>query len=127
MATNYKEYVHNLWVAESSSMVMKGVDDYIKIGREKIKNHPQFANLYKDQKRDYSTSVGPKYIKIWDMERGQKRSIHAFIDKNTGDVFKPASWNSPAKHVRYNLLNDSSRHQCLSNADWAGGFLYLRG
>ena len=35
MATNYKEYVHNLWVAESSAMVMKGVDDYIKIAREK--------------------------------------------------------------------------------------------
>ena len=46
MATKFKEYVHNLYIAESSAMVLKGVDDYLKIAREKIKRHPQFANLY---------------------------------------------------------------------------------
>merc|ERR1711907_600553 len=45
---------------QENSSVMKGVDDYIK-------------------------TVGPKYIKIHDTENGQKRSIHAFIDKQTGD------------------------------------------
>ena len=32
------------------------------------------------------------------------RSVHAFIDKKTGEVYKPASFKAPAKHVRYNLL-----------------------
>ena len=42
MATKIKDYVHNLYIAESSAMVLKGVDDYLKIAREKIKRHPQF-------------------------------------------------------------------------------------
>jgi hypothetical protein len=27
--------------------------------------------------------------------------------------------------VRYNLLDDVSYEQCLKNADWAGGYLYM--
>ena len=73
----------------------------------------------------FDIKEGRKYIKI-NMINNQE-SVHAFIDRKTGEVFKPASWRGPAKGVRYNLLNDSSRHQCLSNADCAGGFLYLRG
>jgi len=53
-------------------------------------------------------------------------SVHAFIDKNTGDVYKPASWKSPAKHVRYNLLDPKSREYCYKVADWVGSYLYLR-
>ena len=75
---------------EENASVMKGVDDYIKIGQDKIKNHPSFKALYAKQKRDLMKTVGPKYIKIHDTENGQKRSIHAFIDKQTGDLFKPA-------------------------------------
>ena len=30
-------------------------------------------------------------------------SVHAFVDKKTGQVYKPASWQAPAKHVRYDL------------------------
>jgi len=32
--------------------------------------------------------------------------VVAFIEKTTGDVYKPAGWNAPAKGVRYNLVND---------------------
>ena len=74
---------------QENSSVMKGVDDYIKIGQDRIKNHPRFKDLYAKQKRNYMKTVGPKYIKIHDTENGQKRSIHAFIDKQTGDLFKP--------------------------------------
>jgi hypothetical protein len=31
-------------------------------------------------------------------------SVHAFVDKNTGDVLMPASWSKPAKHARGNIL-----------------------
>ena len=82
-----------------------------------------YVKQYAPRHKEFTVSTGRKYYKI--LEDGS--SVVAFVDKVNGDVFKPASWNSPAKHVRYNLLNDSSRHQCLSNADWAGGFLYLRG
>ena len=52
---------------------MKGVDDYIKIGQDKIKNHPSFKALYAKQKRDLMKTVSLKYIKIHDTENGQKR------------------------------------------------------
>ncbi len=68
--------------------------------------------------------TGRKYHKILQMDHDGGKSTHAFIDKETGDVFKPASWKSPAKGVRFNLLNEESRNICLQRADWAGGYLY---
>jgi len=71
-------------------------------------------------------SSGRKYHKIW-MHIGDRRdSIHAFIDKKTGSVLKPASVKAPAKGERYNLLSIPSREKCLEIADWSGSYLYLR-
>ena len=67
---------------------------------------------------------GRKYLKIV-MDTGNQLSVHAFVDKKTGEVYKPASFKSPAKIVRYNLLNIESREKCFERADWAGGYLYL--
>ena len=36
-------------------------------------------------------------------ERGQ---IHSFIDTQTGDVLKPATWKAPAKHPRGNIFDE---------------------
>ena len=33
----------------------------------------------------------------------QCESVHAFVDKKTGEVYKAASYKAPAKIVRYNL------------------------
>ena len=50
-----------------------------------------------------------KYFKIikqqFDTGRNEYRdeSVHAFVDKQTGQVYKPAGWEKPAKHVRYDL------------------------
>ena len=79
---------------------------------------------------------GRKYYKIvqQDYDTFQNRneyrdgSVHAFVDKKTGDVYKPASWNKPAKHVRY-TFQDSHQLRFLldpNNVGWAGGYLYLR-
>ena len=71
----------------------------------------------------FSITTGRKYHKILD----RKGSVHAFVNKETGEVFKPASWNAPAKHVRYDLRRIKQRRECFMNADWAGSYLYLRG
>ena len=54
--------------------------------------------------------------------------FHAFVDKNTGEVYKPASYNSPAKHVRYDLrvINDRVKLHDPRYTGWAGGYLYMR-
>ena len=43
----------------------------------------------------FEFQTGRKYHKII-----ADNSVHAFVDKNTGEVYKPASWRAPAKHVR---------------------------
>ncbi|CAF34120.1 hypothetical protein S-PM2d056 [Synechococcus phage S-PM2] len=71
-------------------------------------------------------SSGRKYHKVF-MHIGDRRdSIHAFIDKKTGDVYKPASTKAPAKGVRYNVLSIASREEMFERCDWAGGYLYMR-
>ena len=71
---------------------------------------------------------GGKYLKIV-MEvpndnRPPSRSVHAFVDKKTGEVYKAASFKAPAKHVRYDLRLIKDREWLLEHADWAGGYLY---
>ena len=86
----------------------------------------------------FAAYKGRKYIKIvmrqfddmgpnpsYEYRNG---SVHAFIDRETGDVYKPAGWAKPAKHVRYNLLERKDREYLFDykNIDWAGGYLYMR-
>lgn len=75
-----------------------------------------------DNNTQFVVNAGRKYYRI-EMHNNQK-SIVCFVDKNNGDVYKPANWNKPAKIVRYNLNKDLE--WLLSNADWAGGFLYIK-
>jgi len=70
--------------------------------------------------------TGRKYHKIVFVDGGGQRSVHAFIDKKTGEVYKSASWKAPAKGVRFDLRIINQREWLLENADWAGGYLYAR-
>jgi len=82
-------------------------------------------NNGRDSGYKFYIESGRKYHKLI-METGVgSRGIHAFIDKKTGEVYKPASWKAPAKHIRFNLLDDNSREECLGRCDWAGGYLYM--
>ena len=77
---------------------------------------------------------GKKYYKIIQQDfdtfrdRNEYRDggVHAFVNKKTGQVYKPASWKSPAKHVRYDMRIIKEREVMLDTCDWAGGYLYLR-
>ena len=74
---------------------------------------------------DFFIEEGRKYLKIVMDARGSK-SVHAFVDKKTGEIYKSASWKSPAKGVRYDLRLIEQREWLLENADWAGGYLYAK-
>ena len=75
---------------------------------------------------DYTIETGKKYHKVIYIDGGGGRSAHCFIDKKTGEVYKSASWKSPAKGVRYDLRLIADREYLLENADWSGGYLYAR-
>ena len=83
-----------------------------------------------DHKMIFRYEAGRKYYKIMmyeeqgDVRRSQ--GVHAFVDKKTGEVYKPASWRGPAKIVRYDLRIIRERQECFARADWAGGYLYVR-
>lgn len=74
----------------------------------------------------FSIESGRKYHKIVMETESQSRSVHAFVDKKTGEVYKAASFKAPAKHVRFNLLLIKDREWLLEHADWAGGYLYKK-
>ena len=84
------------------------------------------ANNRKTDDYKFYIESGRKYHKLI-METGSgSRSVHAFVDKKTGDVYKAASFKAPAKGVRFNLCIMSDREWLFENADWAGGYLYMK-
>lgn len=82
------------------------------------RSHPNGRNY------SYALISGRKYHKVMQCVDGQTESVHAFIDRKTGEVYKAASYKAPAKGVRFNLLIIQEREFVLENCDWAGGYLY---
>ena len=103
--------------------------DYSKKQLEDVKNGT--ANLMKfviKTGRKYYKIVSQEFDTFQDRNEWREGSVHAFVDKNTGEVYKPASYNSPAKHVRYDLriINDRAKLHNPDYTGWAGGYLYMR-
>ena len=96
--------------------------------------HQKQIDKLKNGECDYEFIIesGRKYHKIIMVidngpnRMGPSRSVHAFVDRKTGEIYKSASWKSPAKGVRYDLRIIEQREWLLENADWAGGYLYAR-
>ena len=82
-----------------------------------------YDSQYPKGRVKFYLTTGRKYHKIIEQNGG----VHAFVNKKTGEVFKPASYNAPAKGVRYDMRLINERNMLLSQADWAGSYLYLRG
>ena len=136
------------WVQTYADTITKNYRDYhIRTLKGNLSgNYPEYAREQLDEIEKgtaklmyFKVNTGKKYYKIVQMEfetwekskfYGQYRagSVHAFVDKQTGQVYKPASWQAPAKHVRYDLRIIREREFLFNsnNTDWAGGYLYLR-
>ena len=94
-----------------------------------------YKDLYK-----FTFKTGKKFHKVYFLEYKEKcdyynrpagysaGSVHCFIDRQTGEVYKPASWKAPAKHVRFDLrlIQDREFLFNTNNISWAGSHLYLR-
>ena len=128
---NFKQYSINSYKRniDNPTSITEGYKSYYQEQLEKIETGT--ANLYK-----WDYKVGKKFIKVFNLQydtfRGRNQykagSVTAFIDKNTGEVYKPASWKAPAKHVRFDLRLIQDREFLFNpnNIDWAGGHLYMR-
>ena len=133
------------WVQTYADTITKNYRDYhIRTLKGNLSgNYPEYAREQLDEIENgtaklywYKIKTGKKFYKIVQMEfdtfqnRNEYRegSVHAFVDKKTGQVYKPASWAAPAKHVRFDLRIIREREFLFNsnNTGWAGGYLYLR-
>ena len=133
---NFKQYTINSYKRNINNpdSVTHSYKSYYEEQLQKIED-----GSYKLYKFDYE--VGKKYIKVFNLQYQESNdyynrpagyragSVHAFVDKQTGQVYKPASWKAPAKkHVRFDfrLIKDREFLFNPKNTDWAGGYLYMR-
>ena len=111
---------------------IRGHQKFVGTDADTHEYHQRKIDELKAGKCDYSHIIesGSKYHKIIQVidngpnRMGPSRSVHAFVDKKTGEVYKSASWKSPAKGVRFDLRIIEQREWLLENADWSGGYLY---
>lgn len=84
---------------------------------------------YADLANTYTADPLRKYIRIvmgYGASPISSRSVHAFVDPSNGDVYKSGSWAKPAKHIRFNLLDDESFATMIEECDPFGSYLYIR-
>lgn len=58
----------------------------------------------KDTYPKFTAEKGVKRVRIVDNYCG--RSAYCFVDKETGNILKAASWGAPAKGIRGNIYQD---------------------
>ena len=133
------------WVQTYADTITKNYREYhIRTLKGNLSgNYPEYAREQLDEIENgtaklmyFKIKTGKKFYKIVQMNfdtfqnRNEYRegSVHAFVDKKTGQVYKPASWQAPAKHVRFDLRIIKEREFLFNsnNTGWAGGYLYLR-
>ena len=132
LAENYRQYHRRMIENSSAVYTAKGDRALTKYAQEKIDAMDNgTAKLMR-----FRIQKGKKYYKIIQQDfdtfrdRNEYRDggVHAFVDKKTGEIYKPASWKSPAKYVRYDMRVIKEREFVLNpaNCGWAGGYLYMR-
>lgn len=65
-------------------------------------------------RREFSIEKGSKYVRIVKNDVGDShRTVYCFVDINTGDILKAASWKAPApRGVRGNIFADDFGMSC---------------
>ena len=108
---------------------------------ENVKPHVDKINFMESVK--FGTDGGVKYIKVKSFEskinteynddgtttktlvHDTRGSIHCFVEKQTGNIFKPATWRAPmlkGNCIRGNIYDTTT----FEKTDLYGGWLYAR-
>ena len=105
---NCKPYVDKFNHMDSVTFRQDGGMKYIKVKSFQV-------NIETNHETGVKTLVG-----------GERGSIHCFVEKSTGDIYKPAGWKTPYTKgnncVRGNIYDTSS----FEKTDLHGGWLYAR-
>jgi hypothetical protein len=110
---NYIDYS----IRSHERSILKSEDQFSK------DHHQEAIKKLKNGECDYDFVIesGRKYHKIIMVidngaDRSPSRSVHAFVDRKTGEVYKSASFKSPAKGIRFDLRIIEQREWLLQNA-----------
>jgi len=108
---NCQEYIDGFKFMKSVTFRQDGGKKYIKV--------KSFTDKIETEYSDDGTSIN----KIIHDDRG---SIHCFVEKTTGDIFKPATWRAPFTKgnncVRGNIYDTTT----FEITDLHGGWLYAK-
>lgn len=83
---------------EQVALFVKTLQEYINdywVKAKKIGNPPKVTSEF-----------GTKWVKIVTEITFDQRSVHCFIEPS-GNIFKAASWSSPAKHPRGSIFDEN--------------------
>lgn len=79
------------------------LDDYLNAIRKAQDEHWEQMK-FTIPKDEFSVTEGKRFWKIVSKGPGQQYgSVHCFVERETGDIYKAATFNSPAKGVRGNI------------------------
>ena len=112
-------------------MITQTKSEFLTESLIEILNDREKVNAIESSRTTYTNfeyEVGRKYIIVWsylisDGERLRGRYCFMFVEKETGAVYKPASYKAPAKGIRFYI------EQLADNPDICdpyGSFLYKR-
>ena len=92
--------------------IEKAIKEWCEYCQSLLDNY--FASMFPTlETPEITFTVGRKYVKVIRNEE-QGGSVWAFIDMVSGDIYKPASWRAPAKHVRGNIFNEDGGKTCVT-------------
>jgi hypothetical protein len=60
---------------------------------------------------------GSKYVKVVSISWGS-RSVHSFVEKKTGDIWRAASWKAPARNFARGNVFDENTYK--NRTTWTG-------
>ena len=73
---------------------------------------------YLENKFAIEFAEGSKYVKIVAISAGGSRSVHSFVEKSNGNIWKAASWASPARNFTRGNVFDANSY--AKNVRWTG-------
>lgn len=87
---------------------MQALEEYVKAVQDYSDKEmgENYANLVKlNMTPKFEIKIGKIWAKIVKTDAAQ-RSVFAFIKPDTGDIYKPASWDIAAKGIRGNIYDE---------------------
>ena len=89
---------------EADHSIEDGVKKYEEAINKQI-NSGEFSKMHKERGTKIVARKAQKFYRVETHEMGRAGSIHAFIEIETGDIFKPAGWKQAAKGARGNVTD----------------------